>query len=321
MDVHISVIADFKSANPDIEVVDWCLSQHSWVMNRIIDVPEIIHQYSWNTIDETMIKQFQDIYDPFLKQFDGFITCHVPAFAMIYEKYNKPILMINSCRYDLPFCQTKNYRMLQVFKDSIMRMKDRIIIVSNNLGDREYTRRCTGITPLYNPSLCLYTNAKYTPTKDTFLCHSGSTPKHPLITQRSELGSRHEWSDVMSYKGIIHVPYEISTMSMFEQFTAGCPLFFPSKEFLKSNSSRLITIREYWGAKRQPFLSDINFWIDNSDMYIMFRSQNTYYYDSMEHLYALLKKFEYVDDSEIRQRHIQNVKDRWKNILHALFKN
>jgi len=68
-------------------------------------------------------------------------------------------------------------------------------------------------------------------------------------------------------------------------------------------------------------LSDINFWIDNSDMYIMFRSQNTYYYDSMEHLYALLKKFEYVDDSEIRQRHIQNVKDRWKNILHALFKN
>jgi queuine tRNA-ribosyltransferase len=33
MDLHISVIADFKSLNPDIEVIDWCLSGHSWVMN------------------------------------------------------------------------------------------------------------------------------------------------------------------------------------------------------------------------------------------------------------------------------------------------
>ena len=311
MDAHISVIADFKSANPDIEVIDWCLSQHSWVMKRSMDVPEIIHQYSWDVINETMIKQFQDVYDEFLKQFDGFITCHVPAFAMIYEKYNKPILMINTCRFDLPFCQTKDYRMLQVFKDSIMRMKDRITIVSNNLGDLEYTRRCVGITPLYNPSLCLYTNVKYTPTKDTFLCHSGSTPAHPLITQRSELGSRHEWSDVVSYKGIIHVPYEISTMSMFEQFTAGCPLFFPSKEFLKSDPSNLITIRSYGG---QSDLS-INDWIDNSDMYHIFQSLNTYYYNSIEHLYVLLNDFKYVDDTEFRQKYIETVKNNWKKIF------
>ncbi|MCJ7767674.1 hypothetical protein MUP79_04735, partial [Candidatus Bathyarchaeota archaeon] len=34
-------------------------------------------------------------------------------------------------------------------------------------------------------------------------------------------------------KGIIHMPYECSTMSIFEQYSANVPLFFPSKSFLK----------------------------------------------------------------------------------------
>jgi hypothetical protein len=323
MDAHVSVIADFKSANPEIEVDDWCISGHAWVLNRKMDNPDFVNNYSFHQINEDMIQKFQERYDSFLQQFDGFITCHVPAFAMIYEKYNKPVLMINSCRYDLPFCQTKDYYMLQKFHQCIHRIKDRITIVSNNLADQLYTFKGIGIQPLYNPSLCLYTNVKYNPVKPTFLCYNQINISHELITNKSELSRPYKWNDLMMYRGIIHVPYEISTMSMFEQFTAGCPLFFPSKSFLKSNSHFLISMQSYWGNECPKYLNEflnLDRWIDLSDMYNAFKSPNTYYYDSAEHLFDLLKNFVYIDDTEYRQIYIQKTKDTWKTILLNLFK-
>lgn len=325
MDAHICVISDFKSANPDIEVIDWCISSHAWVLGRTIDNPKFINHYSFHRINERMIEEFQEEYDSFLKQFDGFIICHVPAFAMIYEKYNKPILMINSCRYDLPFCQTKDYDMLQKFHECLTRMQSRIIIVSNNLSDQAYTYAGTGIKPLYNPSLCLYTNVKYNPIKPTFLCYSADVNlKYDLITNKYEILPRYEWSDIVSYRGIVHFPYEISTMSMFEQFSAGCPLFFPSKTYLKSNSKNLISMSAYWGNNCPDNIKEflnLDTWIEYSDMYSIFQSPNTYYYDSIEHLFILLNNFTYIDDTETRNEYFSKVKQTWKTILNDLFKN
>ena len=34
MDLHISVIADFKNLFPEIEIVDWCMSGHAFVMKK-----------------------------------------------------------------------------------------------------------------------------------------------------------------------------------------------------------------------------------------------------------------------------------------------
>lgn len=319
MDLHISVIADFKSANPDIEVVDWCLSGHAWVMNRKQDIPKVINPNTWMNLNEKMIRDFQREYDTFLSSFDGFITGHVMAFAMIYEKYNKPILAINSCRYDMPFCFTKDIQMREKFHQCLDRIRDRLVIVSNNKGDQSYTLTGTGIQPLYNPSLCLYTNTTYQPTKSTFLCYSGSTPSHPLVTQKHEIPKPYKWNDITSYRGIIHFPYEISTMSMFEHFTAGCPLFFPSKAYLQSNP-HIQTMSAYWGEQVPNELSsfkDLDVWIENGDMYTLFsQSPNTYYFDSMPHLFQLLETFEYKNDT--CETHIQQVKDRWNTIIDGL---
>jgi hypothetical protein len=321
MDLHISVIADFKATHPDIEVIDWCLSGHAWVMKRQQDTPLFINPQTWMNINEDMIQKFQATYGSFLSTFDGFITGHVPAFAMIYEKYNKPIIMINSCRYDLPFCFTKNAVMRNKFHECITRIRDRLVIVSNNKGDQMYTHAGLGIFPRYIPSLCLYTRASYAPTKPTFLCYSGSTPVHPLITQKVQLPTPYEWTDIASYRGVIHFPYEISTMSMFEHFTAGCPMFFPSMTYLKANPA-LQTMGAYWGNNPPTELSkltDLNLWIDNADMYSVFKSSNTYYFDSIEHLYSILESFEYVDDSDFRKKHIETVKQEWKTVLDGVF--
>lgn len=322
MDLHISVIADFKTACPDVEVVDWCLSGHAWVMKRNRDYPEHINPDTWRNLNPTMIKKFQDRYDPFLKTFDGFIVGFCSAFAMVYEKYNKPIIMLNAVRYDIPFCFTRDKVMLLKWKECLDRLNSHglLTIVSNNKADQLYTRLGCGLESKYIPSLCLYTNTTYNPTRPTFLCYNGHFPEHPLLTPKSTLPHPHEWSDVTSFRGIVNFPYEVSLMSVFEHFTAGCPLFFPSKAYWKSNPG-IQSISAYWGdALPEEFkpLSTPQDWIELADMYEAFQSPNTYYFDSTEHLFHLLETFEYKDDREFRQAHIDRVKTEWKRVIQTI---
>lgn len=322
MDLHISVIADFKTACPDIEVVDWCLSGHHWVMGRQQDRPEHINPYTWKNINPEMIKKFQDTYDNFLSTFDIFIVGFASSFAMIYEKYNKPIIMLNAVRYDIPFCWTKDTQMLLRWNECMDRLNSHglLTIVSNNLADKAYTERGSGIKTKYIPSLCLYTNTQYTPTKPTFLLYNGDLPSHPLVSTKKELSHPHQWSDITSFRGVINFPYEVSLMSVFEHFTAGCPLFFPSKAYFKANPN-IQTINAYWGDQMPSNLSefkDPNVWIELADMYHVFQSANTYYFDSIPHLFQLLETFEYVDDRDFRRQHIDNVKMEWKRILQTI---
>jgi hypothetical protein len=39
-----------------------------------------------------------------LKKYDGFIVTHSPVFVRFFESLGKPVILINSCRYDTPFC-------------------------------------------------------------------------------------------------------------------------------------------------------------------------------------------------------------------------
>lgn len=322
MDLHISVIADFKSACPDVEVVDWCLSGHAWVMNRTQDYPEHINPATWKDLTPERIAKFQQRYDSFLKTFDGFIVGFASSFAMIFEKYNKPILMLNAVRYDIPFCFTKNRVMLTKWNECLDRLNRHglLTIVSNNLADQRYLELGSGMKSHYIPGLCLYTKTTYTPTKSTFLVTNGSFNPHPLLTFKKDLPHPHAWSDITSFRGLVVHPYEVSVMSLFEQFTAGCPLFFPSKTYWKANPG-IQSISAYWGAEISPLYKELTTpdgWIDLSDVYGVFQSPNTYYFDSEEHLIHLLETFEYVDDRPFRQAHIKQVQDQWKFVLQEI---
>lgn len=321
MDLHISVIEDFKTACPDVEVVDWCLSGHAWVMKRPQEFPDHINPRTWKDLTPERMEAFRRRYDSFLKTFDGFIVGFCSAFAMIYEPYGKPILMLNAVRYDIPFCWTRNMTMRLRWNECLDRLNRHglLTIVSNNKADQLYTQLGCGLTSRYLPSLCLYTKTTYAPTKPTFLCLGGSF-SHPLLSQKSDLPPRHEWSEITAYRGIVHCPYEVSLMSVFEHFTSGCPLFFPSKSYWKANP-HIQSLSAYWADALPPEFKDLSTpdaWIDLADMYTAFASPNTHYYDSEEHLYSLLESFVYVDDREFRAAHIDRVKTEWKRILQEM---
>ena len=226
--------------------------------------------------------------------------------------------MMNNVRCDIPFCWTNDMYMIKLYKQCIHRIhsKKLLTIVSNSIADRLYTKEVLGIMPVHIPSLCLYANIQYNPSKATFLCYNGDIPNHPLVTHRRDLG-RFEWSDVGSFKGVIHFPYEPNTMSIFEHFTGGLPLFFPSKTYWKSHPN-IQSISAYWGDRLPQHLNmfrNTDFWIETSDVYTTFVSPNTYYFDSIPHLFELLETFAYIDDRDIRDIYKQSVQKQWKHVI------
>ena len=317
MDLHISVIGDFKSLGLDVEVTDWCLSDHAHIMKRTKDNPSHINPTTWLDLNPQMIQEFQKTYDSFLQTFDGFIVGHPNVFAMVFEKYNKPIILINTCRYDMPFCFKRETNYIGAYHECLYRLlnKGLLYTISNNRADQLYMGKGCGIKPEYVvPSLCLYTNMKYTPTKSTFLLYSGSLT-HPLVSPKP---SNFEWKDIGEFRGVIHFPYEAGlTMSMFEHFTAGMPMFLPSKAYWKAHPN-IQSASAYWGSNPPSTLSefkDDQYWIENSCMWDTFASPNTVIFDSIEDLIFKLETFEYRPEGDFRQRRIESVKLFWRQLL------
>jgi hypothetical protein len=333
MDLHISVIADirdiFARVAPSVEIIDWSLSGHTWVLNKKPASVEIINQYTWTGLTMDLILQFQNKYDGFLSTFDGFIVAHPNVFALLFEKYNKPVIVINSCRYDMPMCLTGgNTHMISELNACMIRLEQKQLLyfISNNLADKEYFRLANpSVKTDIIPSLCLYTGLTWNPNSahTKFLLYSGNIPSHTLITHRNELG-RFDWNILMQFKGIIHIPYEASTMSIFEHLSTGIPLFFPTKRFMSEllEGGHASIQCNYWRrfAGRAPpdyLLATDNpvFWLDRADYYDF---EGVYFFDSFNELFLQLETFQ---DSkfEIRMKFLQDRKNTalnsWQQII------
>ena len=53
-----------------------------------------------------------------------------------------------------------------------------------------------------------------------------------IVKELRQLYSFYDYKVLASHPGIIYLPYQVSTMSLFEQYTMNIPLFFPSIELL-----------------------------------------------------------------------------------------
>ena len=317
LDLHIAVISDVKRILTDIykdqiEIVDWSISGHSWLCDRKPEIVDIINQHTWTKINDQMIQEFVDKYHTFLSQFDGFIVTHSPVFCLLYESFGKPILLINSCRYEQPFSwdPNNNLEMWDKLNHKLERMwnTNQLIAISNNKADYEYLKLGTGIESTIIPILCLYTNAHYSPTSDKFVISSNhtlqETPK--VVNKKNFVTENYKWSDLYKCRGIIHLPYEISTMSIFEQYSACVPLFFPSKELLKkiiveNNYPMQCRYNRIWNTnckyhpKLDIALNDktwIDFWIDRADYYDPEILKHVTYYNSIAEIYNIVENID-----------------------------
>lgn len=239
LDCHVSVIEDLKQIYEGLghEVTSWSVSGHTWIFDRKQADVDIVNQNTWRNLSPEMCNAFYERYKDELSCYDGFICTYPPAFCMLYEKFNKPVILHIPIRYEVPF--NNNHKMWEYLNDYLRKGIDSgmIIPVANSIYDKKYfeffvKRDCKLI-----PSLCEYTKSDYNPPirmTTQFLMYSRLNIALPSnIVNKDSLG-KHEWQDIANYNGIIMLPYNCSIMSIFEYYTANIPLFAPTKEFMKT---------------------------------------------------------------------------------------
>lgn len=325
LDCHISVIADLKQIFENIghEVTSWSVSGHNWVFNREPSKVDIVNQHTWMSLSKEMCDSFYERYKDELSEYDAFLCTYPPAFSMIYEKFNKPIILQIPIRYEVPF--HNNGTKWNMFNEYLRNGIDdgMIIPVANSEYDKKYfeffvNRPCDLI-----PNICEYTNTKWNPIIDKFLYYSRLPINldNSLIINKSSLG-RYEWSDIAKYKGIVMIPYNCSTMSIFEYYTANIPLFVPSKDFMKQLYSQYnnyvlseLTWNKTFGHPQSSViecdrtndpnmyndLSIMGKWMELSDFYNEEWMPHITYFDSFEEM-----------DFKLRNSNLFEISDKMK---------
>jgi len=238
IDLHISVIADMKRIFQSLghQVDDRCLSGHHWVMKRPPDRVAELSDEKWVGIVRGW--KFDTFYHNHkeLNEYDGFIVTYPPVFAMLYEKYDKPIIINCPIRYDYSLHDSPE--MLSKWNEWLVEhvKSGQVILVANNKYDREYLRIQTGLEATHIPSLCQYFPPKPDGTGKDFLMYekgaSLSKWAPDILDHWQGLQRPWKWEDLHRYKAVWHHPYQVSTMSIFEHYTANIPMVFPTPRLL-----------------------------------------------------------------------------------------
>ena len=243
LDVHISPISDFRSITTPmgVDLTDWTISGHADVIGRHREPVLGFNALNWRNLSPKVVDKFIDRYGRYLDQFDGFVTTTTPAFATLFLRLQKPIIAICATRYEQPFTgQPHRWAWLD---DQLRKgVEDgQLHVVANNLGDQAYLRHFTGIDSTYVPSLGSYTNAPYAPRDRHFAIGSKSALCNQMIKASTRnlarpsdeiLGARATWQERNSVRGWVHVPYNISQMTIFEQYWENVPIYIPDDKFL-----------------------------------------------------------------------------------------
>ena len=293
LDLHISVIEDIKDIFNDLghEVTSWNISGHNWVFGRSVPQVDVVNQQTWKSIDQNMCDQFYARYRDELADYDGFIACYPPAFALLYEKFDKPIIVVAATRYEYPTSNNDNQRTWLDYKLKSMIDSGQIIPIANNKYDKFYCEYFLEREFTHIPSICKYTNCKYAGSQDPIV--SGRT-RIGNYKHTSDLG-RFKWKDLYDHKAIIHIPYNVSIMSICEQYTANVPLFFPTINFgkkLNGYMSELFFVKYYTSYKELRDKTTLNL----SDFYDDEWMPYVEYFDSIN---SLEQKMNYLDLNDI----------------------
>lgn len=236
IDLHISVVADLQQIfrNLGHQFDDWCMSGHNWVLGKPkIKLPLLD---GWERlIEKELWNDFADAY-PELDTYDAFVCTYPPVFAMLYQNFNKPIIIHIPIRYEHPFtCNRKNW---EIWNDWLRTNidKGKVIVACNSKFEQLYFESYVNRKAHYIPNLCEYTEMEYKPEAQPMVY--GHNSYGMSFENKRDVGV-FKWKDLAKRRSLIHFPYQTSTMSIFEQYTANIPLVFPSIKYAKDHPEML----------------------------------------------------------------------------------
>lgn len=311
IDLHISVIADIKNIFTELghTVDDLTLSGHAHIMGRENDKVEVLTKENVSNLNHKVCQNFYNAYKDKLCKYDGFIVTHTPTFALLFEKFNKPIFTVCSTRHDVLYRDNKNNDLKLWANKGLIRLakSGQLIPISNNLVDNKWFSELLGINSTYIPSLCRYTNAPWSGMYDKTLYNKcRSNINLPYLFCKSKLKRPYKWTEIAKFNCFVNMPYNISTMSLFESYWNGIPQIYPSIDFIMGNKRLL----------KQLDRPKIRHEIKMADFYIM---PHIITFDSIDEISDIVGNICSKEISE--QMHIENTKrekyvlNQWNNIL------
>ncbi|CAF2339147.1 unnamed protein product [Rotaria sp. Silwood2] len=255
-DYHISPIHDLKHLLTPLGVrfIDKSLSGSCSLTDSCAKHLRILSAHNGMNPNKAIRKQFYEYYKnhPLMNRVDAFVCFHPAAMCELFMPFNRTIIVIASTRYELGRFSTdewnewnKNLR--------IIASDPRNIVAANNLYDAEYIRYFTGINATVLSSICDYTRFVYRPNKrnleyifipshkqiyfnQQFLDELKVSIKKfnaPIIVKPlRQLYKFYRYINLVRHPAIIYLPYQVSLMSIFEQYSMNIPLFFPSLDLL-----------------------------------------------------------------------------------------
>jgi hypothetical protein len=331
IDMHISIIHDVKTLLPEIghTVDSCCMSGHTWVNNETQCTIDILKN-NWFNIDQQLCDNFYQKYKDELSHYDGFIHSYPPAFALLFEKFNKPIYTIACTRYEFP-CgsgDTASVSRLQWLNEKLLDgyKNNQIKFITNNLYDKKYCETFIGGEWTFIPSICKYvSHMTCDGGNDTLILWDRNrdglrnTFNHPKINKKFTISQVYDRNALVKQKGIIHIPYNISIMSAFEHFAMGIPMFVPSYDLLIK-----------WKNENRDVLNELQFnnnlnknikdeWIKLADWYDETNMPGVQMFESLEHLNWLIDNSDYRTITKtMKDRYFlkeKEIKNKWKEIL------
>lgn len=222
--------------------------------------------------------------DTLLARSDAVICSHPVGMCELYMPFNISIILWATTRFEQGR-EDDEYRFSGLIKNvQAIGKKPYNSVIANNLYDVAYIEYFTGIKPLYIPSICDYTGAKYAwpgafPKSATdgvagmprslfsipvFGYRPGVQPTslfHFLQAPNNILHGRHlpfrlqnihemytrryEYSELVTdHPAVLYLPYQVSVMSFFEQYKMGIPIFVPSLQLLIRWQMRFLFVGE-----------------------------------------------------------------------------
>jgi len=254
-DYHVSPIHDLKYLLKPLGVtfIDKSLSGHCHITNTCEGKKslKVINRDNAMNLDPSLIPKFYETYknDVELQSVDAFVCFHPASMCELFMPFNKSLIVIASTRYELGRFGVDHWTRWNNNLVQIAQTPGNVV-GGNNQYDVEYIKYFTGIQPQLLPSFCGYLSNTYAPYRSGFLLapvhHSGferiflSEYKRACenvscsgkLMRLREIYRRYKYSDLTAHAGIVSIPYQVSVMSMFEQYRMNIPLFYPSLELL-----------------------------------------------------------------------------------------
>lgn len=295
LDGHSSVIPDLMGVKGMPAI------QHSLISDG--NSPEVgsyqsrqltkgLQPFTWDWANQKSFQEFSAYHSELLSSFKGFVAAHPSSFAAIYSGFRKPVLMNISTRFEYPFSADRSSYAWLLDRLVGMHQDGLLFPVANNVADKEYFELLTGIPAQYAPSLTSYVRASYSDEirpepigpRVIFAKSQKLVDEISRLTGGAWVGlreafkSRYSWRDLESISGAFVVPYNSSTMTLFELAQLNVPMVFPSLDmtrtlidsgysgvFSELHFTQVMGLNPKKGVGYRDEMGDIKWWYDRSD--------------------------------------------------------